>query len=152
MADVNGKSSGSGPDYQASGSGLVEASRRVLENLAELEPELVNAGIFDGDLEAVAVTSDSPEWPKQATALLKSLDAASGDEVFDSAHVAGTDGEVFAVTENGLSLVAVTGRFVLASLSSYDMRMALRDATRSANANIDGKPLGKAENQGADDA
>ena len=152
MADTNGKTSGLGPDNPGAEAALVDAAARVLENLAELEPELVNAGIFDRNLEAVCVTSESPDWPKQAVALLEALDSSSGEEVFDSAHIAGADGEVFAVTEEGLSLVAVTGRFVLASLTSYDMRMALRDAALAASSSGVVEPLGNAENGGSDDA
>lgn len=152
MADTNGKTSGPAPENPDEGSALADAAARVLDNLAELEPELVNAGIFDRNLESVCVTSTSPDWPKQAVALLTALESGSGEEVFDSAHIAGTEGEVFAVTEAGLSLVAVTGRFVLASLTSYDIRMALRDAASVVASSEQGEPLDKAENGGSKDA
>lgn len=113
-----------------SGNSQAESAARVLENLAELEPELVNAGIFDQDLNPVFVTSESDRWADQATGLLRALEAGSGEEKPASAHVASDGGEVFAVCESGLWLVAVTGRFVLASLTTYDMRMALRDVAR----------------------
>jgi hypothetical protein len=99
----------------------------VLENLAELEPELVSAGIFR-DREPVAVTSGADGWSSTAIEVIESVAAASPDEKVDSAHIACAEGEVFVVSDSGLELVAVTGRFVLASLTSYDMRMALRDA------------------------
>ena len=146
MADVNDKSGG------LSESALERAAKRVLENLAELEPELVNAGIFDLDREAVAVSSDSPGWPMEAVGLLDALEAASGEERFDSAHIASENGEVFVVSESGLSLVAVTGRFVLASLTSYDMRMALRDVARAEFNAEAGKASGQAESEGSNDA
>ncbi|MBN8867952.1 MAG: hypothetical protein J0H98_10400 [Solirubrobacterales bacterium] len=120
---------------------LAAAADRVLDNLAELEPELVGAAIFGPEGERIAVKADSERWPSVAAELLAALEAGSGDEDLDSAHVARADGEVFVVKESGLSLVAVTGRFVLASLTSYDMRMALRDLGR-------GKTTGRAENGG----
>jgi hypothetical protein len=101
----------------------------VLENLAELEPELVSAGIFR-DRRPVAVTSATPAWPATAIEVLEAVEAGAEGEAVDSAHIAGSDGEVFVVRDSGLELVAVTGRFVLASLTGYDMRMALRDAAR----------------------
>ena len=147
MADVNGKSNESGANLPGD-DGLAAASARVLENLAELEPQLIAGGIFDSERNPVATTSDSPTWAREAAALLEALEAGSGEEEFDSAHVASTEGEVFAVAESGLSLVAVTGRFVLASLTSYDMRMALRDVVRSNPRN----PASEAGNGGSDDA
>lgn len=137
-------------------SALAGAAERVLENLAELEPDLVNAGIFDQNGETVAVTADSPDWPKEARELIDALELASGSEEFDSAHIASTDGEVFVVKESALWLVAVTGRFVLASLTAYDMRMALRDMiSPSGGGSPSNLPLGeetslRAENRGTD--
>jgi len=131
---------------------LAEAASRVLENLAELEPELVSAAILDQNRDAVAVTSDSSSWPVEAANLLQALEDGSGEEKFDSAHIACADGEVFAVAESGLSLVAVTGRFVLASLTSYDMRMALRDAARAGGGSESVKSSSEAENEGDSDA
>lgn len=142
MADASSKSSGTGDNSQ------VEVAARVLENLAELEPELVNAGIFDRDREAIFVTSGSDGWPARAGELLAALEAASGDEEADFAHLAAAEGEVFAVSESGLWLVAVTGRFVLASLAAYDMRMALRDVARADSV----KCASEAENKGSVDA
>ncbi|MBN8870449.1 MAG: hypothetical protein J0H66_11260 [Solirubrobacterales bacterium] len=132
MADENGKAN------EMSENALAAAAGRVLENLAELEPELVNAGIFDGDRRPVATSSENASWPGEAAALLEALEAGSADEDLDSAHVASTAGEVFVVSESGLSLVAVTGRYVLASLTSYDMRMALRDVARAGSGQTGG--------------
>lgn len=130
------------------GEGRAAAAVRVLENLGELEPELVNAGIFDESGSALAVTSDSPAWEVTAKELLLALTAESGEDEPDSAHIASAEGEVFVVHEVGLSLVAVTGRFVLASLTAYDMRMALRDASGAVG--ID--PAAQAKNTGSQDA
>jgi hypothetical protein len=152
VADENGKtgnlSAGSQP---GPADARTEAAARVLENLAELEPELVSAGIFEGS-RAMSISSGSATWEKEAVGLLEALEAASGDEKFDSAHVAGVEGEVFAVSESGLSLVTVTGRFVLASLTAYDMRMALRDVARAGTTDGSGKPRSRAENAEDEDA
>ena len=43
------------------------------------------------------------------------------------AHVATEEGEVFAVREGGLAMIAVAERFTLASLMLFDMRTVLRD-------------------------
>lgn len=128
MTELNGKSDNPGE------TALPDAAGRVLENLAELEPALVSAGIFDREGNAISVTSEAPDWPREATELLAALEQGSGAEALDSAHVAGAEGEVFVVSEAGLSLVAVTERFVLASLASFDMRMALRDAAGTVGA------------------
>ncbi|MGB0121246.1 MAG: hypothetical protein WBP55_09875, partial [Solirubrobacterales bacterium] len=50
----------------------------------------------------------------------------------DSAHLATDEAEIFVVREKGLVLVAVTARFVLASLTGFDLRMALRDLSKGA--------------------
>jgi hypothetical protein len=46
-------------------------------------------------------------------------------------HVATGDGEAFCVREAGLTAVAVTERFILASLMIVDMRNALRELSAS---------------------
>jgi len=101
-------------------------ARRVLENLAELEPELKAAAVIDADGEAVASTGKAANWNRTAVELVNALDAAR-ELPIDSAHLATEEAEIFVVREGGLALVAVTGRFVLASLTSFDLRMALRD-------------------------
>lgn len=106
------------------------AARRVLENLAEMEPELVGAAIFretGARRELLYTASGSPGWTRAAEEVLDALEAGAGEGPFDSAHVAGATGEVFVVAERGYTVIAVTGRFVLASLTAYDLRMALRD-------------------------
>ena len=152
MADENGNSGDPGKDAPETEDARSAPGRRVLENLAELEPQLVNAGIFDESRNPLALTSGSGSWPGQARALLDALEEGSAGEEFDSAHIASAGGEVFVVSDSGLSLVAVTGRYVLASLTSYDMRMALRDVA-GARARTDRvKPSPEAEKDGSDDA
>jgi len=109
----------------------VQAAGRVLENLTELEPELRAAAIIDDDGRTIASSGSALTWGGAGLELLASLDAVRDREV-DSAHLATETAEIFMVREGGLSLIAVTGRFVLASLTSFDMRMALRDVAAGA--------------------
>ncbi|MGK2931489.1 MAG: hypothetical protein ACSLFD_01725 [Solirubrobacterales bacterium] len=108
-----------------------EIAERVLDNLAELEPELRAAAILGPGGESLASTRTGADWLGAANELLASVDAVRERPV-DSAHLATETAEVFVVRQDGLSLIAVTGRFVLASLTSFDMRMALRDVSAGA--------------------
>lgn len=120
MTDDGDKNDGAG------GGTHPDPAARVLDELAELEPELRAAAIIGADRKARAVRSADPGWGDGAVALLDAVDSA-GDRPVDSAHLATDRAEVFVIREGGLSLVAVTGRFVLASLTGFDMRMSLRD-------------------------
>lgn len=105
-----------------------EGARRALESLAEMEPELRSAAVFPGDGtdgDPLASTG-GPGWVASARALAVAVRAASPGE-FDSAHIALGQGEAFVLSESGYTLVATTGRFVLASLTRFDARMCLRD-------------------------
>lgn len=120
MADESRQNGSAGDPAQS------DPAVRILEELAELEPELKGAAIIGAGGEAVAARSEDPGWAEGAAALLGAVDSA-GDRPVDSAHIATGRGEVFVVREGDLALVAVTGRFVLASLTGFDMRMSLRD-------------------------
>ena len=97
----------------------------ALETFAEMAPELRRAAILDDSGELVAASTGDPAWSKLAGAVVDAVDGVEG-EPFDSGHVALEEGEVFVVRENGLVMVAVTERLVLASLTLFDMRMSLR--------------------------
>lgn len=125
MADQSNKTGTAGESDRP------ESAARVLEELAELEPELRGAAIIGPGRTALAVRSEDPGWAGDAIALLGAVDAAGGREV-DSAHIATEQAEVFVVREGDLALVAVTERFVLASLTGFDMRMSLRDLAAEA--------------------
>ena len=107
------------------------AARRVLENLAELEPDLKAAAVIGPDGVVRASTGKAANWDRSAIELLAALDEA-GDRPVDSAHLATDEAEIFVVREGGQALVAVTARFVLASLTGFDLRMALRDLSTGA--------------------
>lgn len=101
--------------------------------LAELEPELRGAVIFDSGGVAVECSVPAASGFAEAAAILLGELDAFGDEPLDSCHIASDDAEVFVVREAGFTLVAVAARFVLASLMSYDIRMTLRDLARGAS-------------------
>lgn len=101
--------------------------------LAELEPELRGAVIFDPDGTSIECSVPAASgFVESAATLLGELDDF-GDEPLDSCHIASDDAEVFVVREAGFTLVAVAARFVLASLMTYDIRMTLRDLAREAS-------------------
>ncbi len=109
-----------------------DIAERALDNLAELEPELRAAAILGADGRALASTRSGVDWLAAAKEVLGSVDSVRERPV-DSAHLATETAEIFVVRQDGLSLIAVTGRFVLASLTSFDMRMALRDVKVGAD-------------------
>lgn len=98
----------------------------MLKTLSGLEAELRGAAILSADDRVLACTVDQPGWGVAALELLRAV-RATGTGELDSSHIATEDGEIFVVTEGDLALVAVTERFVLASLTTFDMRMSLRD-------------------------
>jgi predicted regulator of Ras-like GTPase activity (Roadblock/LC7/MglB family) len=104
----------------------------VLDTLAGLEPELKAAAVLSDDGQVIASTLDDAAWKHSASDLVEAL-AQAGTGELDSSHIATEEAEVFMVKESGFSLVAVTARFVLASLTSFDIRMSLRDLAAEAD-------------------
>jgi hypothetical protein len=101
-----------------------ELAAYSLDHLMELSPEMRGGAILEGR-EVLAATGDEAEWGDSAAALLAAADADGGSA--EQVHVATEAGEVFALREGNLTAVAVTERFVLASLMAFDMRATLRD-------------------------
>ena len=111
-----------------------EASgRQGVGYLAELEPDLRGAAIFDRQGGLVECSVGAGSGFAEAAAELVSRVEAGGDEPIDSCHIASDDAEVFLVREAGMTLVAVAERFVLSSLMTYDIRMTLRDLSSEAS-------------------
>lgn len=86
--------------------------------------------ILDADGQVLASTGEGEAWKEMSAELLEAVDSAGG-EPGAHAHVATGDGEVFCVRRDGLVAVAVTERFVLASLMLFDLRAVLRDLARA---------------------
>lgn len=101
-------------------------AERALAHLYEASPDIRGGTILSADGTVLAASGDAAGWGAAAERLLDAADLA-GTEPAQQVHVATEDGEVFAVRANGLTAVAVTERFALASLMTFDMRAALRD-------------------------
>jgi len=124
------------PDGETSEAVSADAAASALAYLTEMSPDLRGGAIL-GDGGAVLAASDRPErWREDAATLLEVADGAGGEPV-EQAHVATEQGEVFAVRHAGLTAIAVTDRFALASLLFFDMRAVLRDLSEGG----DGKGL-----------
>jgi len=102
---------------------------RALGQLEGISPQTRGAAILTDGGEVLAASGDPVAWGGAGRELLTAADAAGGEPAAH-AHVATADGEVFCVRESGLVGVAVTDRFVLASLVFFDLRAALRGLAR----------------------
>jgi hypothetical protein len=104
---------------------MSEEAVRALSHLREISPEMRGGAILDSGGDVLAASGDRQAWRKAAGEMLAAADAPG--EPVTHAHVATEDGEAFCVREDGLVAVAVTERFVLASLMVFDLRAVLRD-------------------------
>ena len=124
------------PDGETSEAVSADAAASALAYLTEMSPDLRGGAILAAD-GGVLAASDRPErWREDAATLLEVADGAGGEPI-EQAHVATEQGEVFAVRHAGMSAIAVTDRFALASLLFFDMRAVLRDLSEGG----DGKGL-----------
>ena len=103
-----------------------DAAEAALAFLTEMSTDLRGAAILDGEGAVLAAAGDCERWGEDARALLAIADRA-GAEPAEQVHVATEQGEIFALRHAGLTAVAVTERFALASLLFYDLRSTLRD-------------------------
>lgn len=111
-----------------------ELAAHSLDRLMELSPDMRGGAIL-GAGEVLAASSESDGWGEAATALLSAADTAAGPA--EQVHVATELGEVFALRDGNLAAVAVTERFVLASLMAFDMRATLRDLATAGDSSGD---------------
>jgi hypothetical protein len=101
------------------------AARAALDYLGQLQPDLRGAAIFNADGRLLACDGGEDAWGAAGSALLAAIDEVAEAAAKES-HIATATGEVFMVSGGGRRLVAVSERFVLASLLSFDMRTVLR--------------------------
>jgi hypothetical protein len=94
--------------------------------LEEISPEMRGCAILDEGGAVLAASGEPEAWGEAAQRLIEAGDNAGGEQVAHS-HVATGEGEAFCVREAGLVGVAVTERFVLASLVVFDLRSVLRE-------------------------
>jgi predicted regulator of Ras-like GTPase activity (Roadblock/LC7/MglB family) len=117
------------PDGETSGAReavAAEAATAALAFLTEMSPDLRGGAILAGDGSVLAASEDPDRWREDVGALLDVADRA-GEEPVEQVHIATDQGEVFALRHAGLTAVAVTDRFALASLLFFDMRSVLRE-------------------------
>jgi len=113
-------------DGETSGAVTEGAAGAALDLLTELSPDLRGAAILDSEGAVLAASGHRDRWREDAATLLDVADRAGSEEV-EQVHIATEQGEVFALRHAGLTAVAVTDRFALASLLFFDMRSVLRD-------------------------
>jgi predicted regulator of Ras-like GTPase activity (Roadblock/LC7/MglB family) len=115
------------PDAAAATSPSEESAEAALAFLAEMSPDLRGAAVLGPEGEVLAAAGEEPHrWGEDAAVLFAAADAAEGIPV-EQLHIATEQGEVFAIRNEGLTAVAVTERFALASLMLFDMRSMLRE-------------------------
>lgn len=120
------------PDGETSEAVSADAAASALAYLTEMSPDLRGGAILESG-GSVLAASDRPErWREDVETLLEVADGAGGEPV-DQAHIATEQGEVFAVRQAGLTAIAVTDRFALASLLFFDMRAVLRDLSEGGD-------------------
>ena len=110
-----------------------DSAEQALAYLAEMSPDVRGGAILAADSTVLAASGDPDRWAEAGAALLEAADRAGG-EATEQLHVATEQGEVFAVRHAGLTAVAVTERFVLASLMAFDIRAVLRDLAAEVSA------------------
>lgn len=114
------------PDAHTSGAVSGEAAEGALAYLTEMSLDLRGAAILGPDGVVLAASGESGRWGEDVAALFEVADRA-GEEPVEQVHIGTEQGEVFALRHAGLSAVAVTERFALASLTFFDLRSLLRD-------------------------
>jgi hypothetical protein len=124
------------PDGETSEAVLADAAASALAYLTEMSPDLRGGAILEAGGAVLAASDRSERWREDVATLLEVADGAGGEPV-EQAHIATEQGEVFAVRHAGLTAIAVTDRFALASLLFFDMRAVLRDLSEGG----DGKGL-----------
>jgi len=113
-------------DDAATGVVSDDAAAQALAYLNEMSTDLRGAAILSSEGSVLAADGDADRWREDCATLLEVADRAGGEPV-EQVHIAGEQGEVFALRHGGLAVVAVTERFALASLMFFDMRSVLRD-------------------------
>jgi hypothetical protein len=113
------------PNPAPAGATTTADADRAVSHLQEISPQLRGCALLSAG-EVLAANGDPDSWGEAARELFVAADTAQSEPAA-YAHVATGDGEVFCVREGDLAAVAVTDRFVLASLMVFDLRSVLRD-------------------------
>ena len=110
----------------ASATPSTESAERALALLGEMSADMRAGAILRADGEVLASDGPAGDWAERVGALLDQADEAAGDPA-EHIHVATEAGELFLTRRDGLTVAAITERFVLASLMSFDMRSVITD-------------------------
>lgn len=104
-----------------------DAAERAVAKLVELSADLRGCALVDAG-GTVLASSDEAPWGERTTELWAAADAAGlGAAPVTQVQIGGEGGELFATRADGITAIAVTDRFALASLMFCDLRAALRD-------------------------
>jgi predicted regulator of Ras-like GTPase activity (Roadblock/LC7/MglB family) len=114
------------PDDAATEAVSGESAEGALAYLREMSPDLRDAAILGPDGAVLAAGGAPGRWEEDVATLFEVADRAGGEPV-EQVHIGTEQGEVFALRHAGLTAIAVTERFALASLTFFDMRSLLRD-------------------------
>jgi hypothetical protein len=103
-----------------------EDAGAAVKRMLEISAEARGCAVLGPGGEPLAASGDAERWGAAAAGFLAAADSA-GERPATHVHVATEEGEVFAVRERGLAMVAVSERYALASLMLFDMRTVLRE-------------------------
>lgn len=103
-----------------------ESAERALSLLGEMSADMRAGAILASDGKVLASDGPAAVWAERVGTLLGQADAAA-DGPAEHIHIATEAGELFLTRRRGLTAVAITERFALASLMSFDMRSVLTD-------------------------
>jgi hypothetical protein len=120
------------PDVSATAPPADAPGEAAIAFLTEMSPDLRGAAILAADGSVIAASGDSKQWGEGGAELFAVADAADGEAV-EQIHVATEAGELFALRHEGLTAIAVTERFALASLTFFDLRATLRELARGGS-------------------
>ena len=108
-----------------------EAAERALALLGEMSADMRAGAIVTAAGEVLASDGPATAWGERVAEVLAQADASAGDPA-EHIHIATEAGELFLTRRDGLTVAAITERFVLASLMSFDMRAILGDLAEEA--------------------
>jgi predicted regulator of Ras-like GTPase activity (Roadblock/LC7/MglB family) len=111
-----------------------DRAAEAVQRLEEMAADVRGCALLDAGGAVLASSGDAErrdDWAEAAAGLLAAADAIR-DQPAEHVHVGTEEGEVFAVRDGGLAMVAVTDRFTLTSLLVSDMRTVLREALKGS--------------------
>lgn len=102
-------------------------AERAVAKLVEFSADLRACALVAADGTVLASSGQAP-WSERTVELWTAAEAVREDgNPATQVQVSGEGGEVFATRSEGITAIAVTDRFALASLMFCDLRAALRD-------------------------